>query len=75
MIHVKSTTADYRPEQVRSRYVRADGDGFAWCEVGEDRRFDLRQGTCDKSDLSADVLAAAEERRGFIPSYVGWPLS
>lgn len=75
MISVTHTAAFYRPELVQDRYVRVDGDSFVWCEVGEDRRFDLRQGTCDKTDLPADVLAAAENRRGWFPSYVEWPAS
>lgn len=62
---------------VCSRYVKYDGAGiYRWCEVGEDRRFDLRQGTCAADDLPPDVAMAASARRnkGVWPFYVDWPL-
>lgn len=38
------TAKGYRPGQVRARYVRANvkGGDYSWCEVGDDRRYDLR---------------------------------
>ncbi|QIG75353.1 hypothetical protein EVC29_124 [Rhizobium phage RHph_Y52] len=72
-IEVTSEASNYRPESVLKRYVRANGNRFAWCEVGADRRFDLRQGRCDAEDLPPDVIMAAREREGYFPSYVDWP--
>lgn len=71
-------TDDSSGHWVCSRYVKYDGFGvYRWCEVGEDRRFDLRQGTCAVDDLPLDVAAAAIERRhkGVWPFYVDWPLA
>lgn len=62
---------------VCNRYAKYETDGtFRWCEVGEDRRFDLRQGTCTVDDLPPDVAAAAIARRnnGVWPFYVDWPV-
>jgi hypothetical protein len=64
----------YALERVRSRYVRRDGQGYTFCEVGEDRRFDIRQGRVDAAELPDDVRAAADKRAGYYPSYVEWPL-
>jgi len=70
------TAAGYAPEQVRARYVgkwTVDGP-FRFCEVGDDRRYDIRQGTVDADDLPESVRLAAEARAGYIPCYVDWPL-
>ena len=75
MIVATSTARHYRPDLVRRRYVKfTRGDGFRWCEVGDDRRYDLRQGTCAASDLPEPVMDAALDRAGFYPPYVEWPL-
>lgn len=76
-IKATSTARGFHPSQVRSRYVRLAFDNrWRWCEVGDDRRYDLRQGTCHETDLPADVAAAARERRegGVWPFNVDWPL-
>lgn len=79
MIDTTSTADAYEPGLVRSRYVRAPlvgGGRYAWCEVGDDRRYDLRQGRCDAFDLPDDVRQAADVQRasGVWPYYVEWPL-
>lgn len=73
---VTSQSKRYAPEAVRARYVRFDRTGgmFHFCEVGEDRRFDLRQGIVDESELPRAVASAARARVGFTPGYVDWPL-
>lgn len=74
-IEVTYTAPSYAPEAVRSRYVRADvkGGGYSWCEVGENRRYDLRQGTVEAGSLPEAVREAADELRGKFPGYVVWP--
>lgn len=71
-------SANYAPDQVRQRYVKPSpftpGE-FIFCEVGDDRRFDLRQGTVDHSELPEDVRSAAEAQRGQAFGYVVWPLT
>lgn len=80
MIKVTSSIKDFGPSMVRARYVSAPLgcgiDGMRWCEVGDDRWHDLRQGTCNPSDLPVDVMDAALDRRiaGVWPFYVEWPL-
>ncbi len=80
MIVVVHSAPGYAPELVRKRYVRAPGrgevDGWRWCEVGDNRRYDLRVGTCRPSDLPGHVMDAALDRRiaGVWPFYVEWPL-
>lgn len=60
----------YRPELVRKRYVRVDYQGgYKWCEVGDDRRYDLRQGTAEPHEVPIEIREAAYERRN-----VEWPL-
>lgn len=73
-ITVTSTAKNYSPDKILKRYVRTDGGRYFWCEVGEDRMYDLRQGRCEPSDLPISVIEAAEARRGHFPSYVEWPL-
>ncbi len=76
-VSVTSCARDYAPDQVRSRYVRYAGAGdYRWCEVGEDRRWDIRQGCCTVDDLPPNVATAAIARHneGIWPSYVEWPL-
>jgi hypothetical protein len=75
MIRATYTARDYEPGKVWTRYVRIDQDGLLqFCEVGQDRRYDLRQGTCDREDVSEDVYRQALARSGFFPSYVTWPM-
>jgi hypothetical protein len=75
-ITVQRTAAGFTPDQVESRYVRLGFDGvWRWCEVGSDRRYDLRTGTCEETDLPVEVANAAKIRRagGVWPFYVDWP--
>lgn len=65
----------YHPNKVRSRYVRRGVEtGYHFAEVGDDRRFDLRQGTVSADELPEAVRVAADLRCGFFPSYVDWPV-
>jgi hypothetical protein len=64
----------YAPDDVRSRYVRRQAPGlYAFCEGGDDRRFDLRQGYVDAAEIPEAVRKAADARAGYWPSYVSWP--
>ena len=65
---------NYKPEAVLKRYVRFDGLNYWFCEVGKNRRYDLRQGTVDASEIAPAIRDAAEAVRGHIPSYVEWPI-
>lgn len=71
-MRAKYTSKDYAPDKVRARYVMRMGDQYLFCEVGDDRRYDLRQGTVNASELPAAVRAAADARAGFQPAYVEW---
>lgn len=77
-LKVTSQTRDFSPDMVRKRYVKAPSTlgSWDWCEVGDDRRFDIRRGTLTPDELPEDVRAAAWERRenGVWPYYVEWPL-
>lgn len=56
------------------RYVRSDYEGgYRWCET-DSRGWDIRQGSVIGAELPDAVRNAADARRGFIPSYVEWPL-
>lgn len=68
------TSRQYSPDKVRSRYVRRSANGYQFCEVGDNRRYDLRQGRVDASELPASVKAAADAMAGRAFSYVDWPL-
>lgn len=74
MITATYTATNYKPEEVSKRYVRFDGEVFRFCEVGNDRRFDIRQGIVSRDELPDAIATAASERRGFSPSYVEWPI-
>ena len=65
----------YAPEKVLRRYVKkATGThDYIWCEVGEDRRYDLRQGTVESHELPEAVRRAADENHTV--HYVDWPIS
>ena len=71
------TAKEWQPGQVRARYVRANvkGGDYSWCEVGDDRRYDLRQGLVTAEELPDDIRAAADALRGTWPGYVDWPLT
>lgn len=73
---VTHQSKEYKPELVKSRYVRfCKFDGiFYFCEVGKDRRFDIRQGSVDESELPKAVAIKARENCNIFPSYVEWPL-
>lgn len=62
--------------EVLTRYVKANYDGsYSACEVGSDRRYDLRQWKVeDVSELPLDVRDKADKRLGYYPPYVEWPL-
>lgn len=78
MITVTYTAKRYKPEEIAQRYVRRDpiGDGYTWCEQwAKNKAYDLRQGTCDASDLPDDVRAAADAQRKQYFGSVEWPLS
>ena len=71
------TAKGYTPEMVKTRYVRMSilCDRFEFCEVGEDRRYDLRQGVVnDPSIIPVEIRALAEQRRNDAFRYVEWPL-
>lgn len=68
----------YRPDLVQARYVRAVADRpgvYQWCEVGQDTRYDLRQGTIAAEGLPAEVRAAADALRGTWPGYARWSIT
>jgi hypothetical protein len=72
-MQVTFTAKGYRPELVTVRYVRANGEGYSWCEVGADRRYDLRQGHVEADELPPEVKADADALRGTWPGYALWP--
>lgn len=73
-MQVTYKSQSYAPDLICARYVRHwYGATYRFCEVGSDRRFDLRQGTVDAAELPLDVRNAADARRGFTPAYVPWP--
>jgi hypothetical protein len=68
---------NYKPEAVLKRYVKYgpwDGGIFLFCEVGGDRRFDLRQGIVDPSELPNGLAAAAIAHANVSWHYLDWPL-
>lgn len=63
----------YSADKVRARYVRFDADGiFRFCEVGDDRRYDLRQGIVDEKKIPVGVATKARAIAGNCPGYVEW---
>lgn len=73
---VKYQSKAYTPEAVLKRYVRkTPGGGYDWCEVGEDWRYDLRQGTVEPSELTDEIRTACDEHYKTSLSYIDWPLS
>lgn len=64
----------YTPEAVLKRYVRhTPGGGYDWCEVGKDRRYDLRQGTVEADELPDALRMAADEHYKISLNYIDWP--
>ena len=60
-ITVTYTSRHYNFDRIESRFVRQTSAGdYRWCETAiiRGRRFDVRQGTCDRDDLP-DAVASA----------------
>lgn len=75
MIRVTYQADSYAPERVLKRYVSyriVEGE-FFFCEVGEDRRYDLRQGYVDATHVPLAIRITAYGQAGFYPPYVEWP--
>jgi|JI9StandDraft_2_1071091.scaffolds.fasta_scaffold822700_1 hypothetical protein len=66
----------YAPELVVERYVRRSSvdSSYTFCEVGEDRRWDLRQGKVDGEDIPEDIRSKADGLRDQAFGYVPWPI-
>ena len=65
----------YKPELVIARYVRRsliDPTVYSFCAVGTDRRYAIRQGLAEASDLPEAVRLAADQNTTV--HYVNWPL-
>jgi hypothetical protein len=75
-MHATYTSKNYAPDKVRSRYVCKPLGflGYHFCEVGENRRYDLRQGVVRPDEIPVEVREAADKRAGFFPPWVEWPL-
>ena len=74
MIKAFYISSTYRPGLVEKRYVRFDLSGrYLWVEADADGS-DMRHGWCDADDLPPAIRRLADERAGFFPSYVDWPL-
>lgn len=75
MIRITSQSPTYAPENVRKRYVsyRLSENAFFMCEVGEDRRYDIRQGYVDRQHIPLAIQLAAYDQAGTYPPYVEWP--
>lgn len=67
----------YAPELVVARYVRRSpvSEEYFFCEVGEDRRYDLRQGRVVGDELTPAIRAAADAQRQQAFGYVSWPMT
>lgn len=67
---------NYAADKIRKRYVRRTtaAGGYDFCEVGDDRRYDLRQGTVEPHELPDNVRQAADELYKTSCHYVDWPL-
>ena len=72
------TCTKYSPDDVRKRYVYCSSvkdQRFRFFEVGEDRRYDLRQGNVTADELPDDVRRASEGQSGMAQGYVEWPFT
>lgn len=74
MIRATYTARDYEPGKVTARYVRLASCGaWQWCEVGPDRRYDVRQGECDLADVPPELVERARALQGQAFAYVAAP--
>ncbi len=82
MIRLTYTARGDKIKGAGTRFVRAvftnnraaTSNDYVWCiRSNADKRYDLQQGTCDASDLPAEVRQAADLRLGHAFSYVEWP--
>lgn len=51
----------------------ADQPAYVWCIRCPETGLDVRQGTAEIGDVSADIRAAADAQQGKAFSYVEWP--
>lgn len=67
----------YAPDAILKRYVRRStaAGGYDFCEVGKDRRYDLRQGTVEPDELPDAIRNAADEHYKVSCSYIDWPFT
>ena len=75
-IKITFVSPDYSPEKVKSRYVRFSPrfNAFHFCEVGEDSRYDIRQGVViDPSIIPEEIQTQAKEMQNKMFGYVVWP--
>jgi len=76
-MNVTYQSKNFSTEAVLKRYVRYgpwDGGVFEFCEVGGNRRFDLRQGTVTADELPCDLADAAIAHYKVSMAYLEWPL-
>jgi hypothetical protein len=74
---VTHQSKNYSPEAVLARYVKYlpwSGE-FEFCEVGRDRRFDLRQGTVEYAELPDGLPEKAILHAERSCSYITWPIT
>lgn len=75
-VEVTYTSRNYAPDKVRRRYVRLTRKGvYRWCEVGDDGRWDLRQGRCAASDLPEEVRVECGKFADHLFGFVTWPVT
>lgn len=69
-------SGSYTPERVVERYVRRScvDDSYTFCEVGEDRRWNIRTGKVDGDDIPGDIRSKADALRDQAFGYVAWPI-
>jgi hypothetical protein len=72
-MRITYTSKHYAPENVTARYVQNVGGVYRFCECNA-KRWDIRQGEVEPSEIPAAVRAAADTQAGYFPSYVVWPL-
>lgn len=63
----------YSPDLVDRRYVRKGSYAYYWCEVDKTGR-DIRQGTVDKGDAPASIIAEADKLHLQAYGWVKWPM-
>ena len=67
-------STNYAPEKIMRRYARCGPDGYEFCEVGKDRRYDLRRGTVEPNELPEAIRLKADALKGQYFAYVDWPI-